>query len=389
VRGELGLKEQNLSLRQRLWSLNWGLLLLIFAVAGIGILVLYSVARGEFEGLVARQLVRFGIALGPMIVVAVTDIRVWLRYAYTLYAATLAFLLAVEVIGSVGMGAQRWVDVGIVRLQPSEFMKITLVLALARYFHARKREEVGRLRWLLPPAAMVAVPVALVIRQPDLGTAILLLLGGGAMFFLAGVAVWQFGLVLAGTLIAIPFGWQLLRGYQQQRVLTFLDPERDPLGAGYQILQSKIALGSGGLFGRGYMEGTQGRLDFLPEKQTDFVFTMLAEEFGLAGSFLLMGLYAAILAYGFVVGLGSRNQFGRLLCMGVSNTFFLYVFVNIAMVTGLIPVVGVPLPLISYGGTAIVTLMVGFGLIMCVSIHRDVQISRQPEARGGAHPRRR
>ena len=388
MRGELGLKEQNLSLRRKLWSLNWGLLVLILAVAGIGILVLYSVAKGEFDGLVARQLVRFAIALGPMFVVALTDIRVWLRYAYVLYAVTLAFLVAVEDIGSIGMGAQRWVDVGVVRLQPSEFMKITLVLALARYFHTRKREEVGRLRWLLPPAAMVLVPVALVLRQPDLGTAILLLLGGGAMFFLAGVAVWQFGLALATTLAAIPFAWQLLHGYQQRRILTFLDPERDPLGAGYHILQSKIALGSGGLFGRGYMEGTQGRLDFLPEKQTDFVFTMLAEEFGLAGSFVLIALYAAILAYGVAVGLSSRNHFGRLLSMGVSNTFFLYVFVNIAMVTGLIPVVGVPLPLISYGGTAIMTLLVGFGFIMCASIHRDVQISRQPEARGGAHPAR-
>ena len=200
--------------------------------------------------------------------------------------------------------------------------------------------------------------------------------------------MWQFGLALAGTLAAIPFAWQLLHGYQQRRILTFLDPELDPLGAGYHILQSKIALGSGGLFGRGYMAGTQGRLDFLPEKQTDFIFTMLAEEFGLAGSFVLMALYALMLAYGVAVALRSRNHFGRLLSMGVGTTFFLYVFVNIAMVTGLIPVVGVPLPLISYGGTAIMTLLVGFGFIMCVSIHRDVQISRQPEARAGRHPAR-
>ena len=388
MRGELGLKDQSLTLRRKLWSLNWGLLVLILAVAGIGIMVLYSVAGGKFDGLVARQTVRFGIALVPMIVVALTDIRIWLRYAYAIYAVTLAFLVAVEVIGSVGMGAQRWVDVGIVRLQPAEFMKIALVLVLARYFHTRKREEVGRLRWLLPPAVMVALPVALVMRQPDLGTAILLFLGGSAMFFLAGVAVWQFGLALAGTLAVIPFAWQLLHGYQQRRILTFLDPELDPLGAGYHILQSKIALGSGGLFGRGYMAGTQGRLDFLPEKQTDFIFTMLAEEFGLAGSFVLMALYALMLAYGVAVALRSRNHFGRLLSMGVGTTFFLYVFVNIAMVTGLIPVVGVPLPLISYGGTAIMTLLVGFGFIMCVSIHRDVQIARQPEARAGRHPAR-
>ena len=265
--GELGLKEQNHSLRRKLWSLNWGLLVLILAVAGIGILVLYSVAKGEFDGLVARQLVRFAIALGPMFVVALTDIRVWLRYAYVLYGGHAG-------VSGRGRGDRldrdgraALVDVGVVRLQPSEFMKITLVLALARYFHTRKREEVGRLRWLLPPAAMVLVPVALVLRQPDLGTAILVLLGAGAMFFLAGVAVWQFGLALATALAAIPFAWQLLHGYQQRRILTFLDPERDPLGAGYHILQSKIALGSGGLFGRGYMEGTQGRLDFLPESR--------------------------------------------------------------------------------------------------------------------------
>ncbi len=373
----IGLQDVNLSLRQKLWGLNWGLVLLICLVTAIGIGILLSSTNGQWDGLVTRQAIRFGVALAVMFAVALTDIRFWLRYAYVIYAVALVLLVAVELVGSVGMGAQRWIDVGFVRLQPSELMKVALVLALARYFHGFTPEDAGRLRWLVVPLVIIAAPVALVLRQPDLGTAALLAIGGAVMLMLAGVRMWQFGVVIVGTIGAIPFVWRLLHDYQQERILTFLDSERDPLGAGYHILQSKIALGSGGLFGRGYMQGTQTHLNFLPEKQTDFAFTMLAEEFGLVGGVALVLLYVLILAHCVATALRARGHFGRLLAMGVANTFFLYAFINIAMVTGLIPVVGVPLPLISYGGTAMITLLAGFGLIMCVSIHRDVQIPRR------------
>jgi rod shape determining protein RodA len=373
-----GLSEVRLSLVQKIWNINWTLVLLICLNASIGFAMLYSVAGGSVDPWVKRQAMRFAMGLGVMFVVSVIDIRIWLRYAYVIYGVALALLASVEFIGSVGMGAQRWVDIGFFQLQPSELMKISLVLALARYFHGLSLEDVRRLRYLAPPLILVLAPVALVLRQPDLGTAILLLMGAGALFLVAGVRLWIFGGAIAAVAAAGPFAWNYLRGYQQARILTFLNPERDPLGAGYHILQSKIALGSGGLTGRGYMQGTQSYLNFLPEKQTDFIFTSLAEEFGLAGALSLLGLYVIIIAYGIAIALRARNHFGRLLAMGVTATFFLYVFINIAMVTGLVPVVGVPLPLISYGGTAMVTILIGFGLLISVYVHRDVRIPRRP-----------
>jgi rod shape determining protein RodA len=312
-----------------------------------------------------------------MLAVALVDIRLWLKYAYLFYFAALALLAAVEVMGYVGMGAQRWLDLGYINLQPSELMKIALVLALARYFHGLSVDEVARTAFLIPPMLMVAAPAALVLRQPDLGTALLILVGAAAILFAAGVQIWKFAVVGIVAMATLPVGWQFLHEYQKQRVLTFLDPESDPLGSGYHIIQSKIALGSGGLTGKGFMQGTQSHLSFLPEMQTDFIFTMLAEEFGLVGGLGLLGLYVILLAYGFVISVRSRSQFGRLVGVGITTTFFLYVFINIAMVMGLIPVVGVPLPLISYGGTAMLTLMLGFGFLLCVHIHRDLQIGRR------------
>jgi len=274
------------------------------------------------------------------------------------------------------MGAQRWLDLGVIQVQPSELMKLALVLALARYFHGLDEIEVGRVRWLIAPALMALLPVALVLKQPDLGTAMILLLGAATMFFIAGVKWWKLALVGVAGLAALPLAWQYLRDYQKKRVLIFLNPESDPLGAGYHILQSKIALGSGGLFGKGFMQGTQSQLNFLPEKQTDFIFTTLAEESGLAGATFLIGLYVILIGYGIAIALRSRSPFGRLLAMGITAMLFIYVFVNIGMVSGLIPVVGVPLPLVSYGGTAMMTLLIGFGLLMGAYVHRDVEISR-------------
>ena len=372
------LTKPELTLGKKAANISWTLVLLICVTAAAGLAVLYSVAGGVTDTWVQRQGMRFGVGFALMFAIALTDIRVWLRLAYVAYFGALALLVAVDLAGISGMGAQRWFDLGIVTLQPSELMKMALVLGLARYFHEISVDDVRRLRWLVIPVAMVAAPAYLVLRQPDLGTAVLLILGGGAMFVLAGVRTRVFAVVGLAVLGAIPFAWRSMQGYQRERILTFLEPERDPLGAGYHILQSKIALGSGGLFGRGFREGTQSHLNFLPEMQTDFIFTTLAEEFGLVGALGLLGLYTLMLAIAFAVALRSRNHFGRLLAMGVGTTFFLYVFINIAMVTGLLPVVGVPLPLISFGGTAMVTLLAGFGLLMSVHIHREVRIPRRP-----------
>jgi rod shape determining protein RodA len=275
------------------------------------------------------------------------------------------------------MGAQRWIDLRFFQLQPSEVMKIALVLALARYFHTLNFEDIGRIGYLVVPVLMVVAPVMLILRQPDLGTAIMLAAGSAVIFFLSGVRWWKFVLVGMAGLASIPVAWNFLHEYQKKRILTFLDPEKDPLGSGYHILQSKIAMGSGGMTGKGFIRGTQSHLNFLPEKQTDFIFTMLAEEFGLLGGLALIGLYAMIMIYGFAIAVRARSQFARLVGMGVITTFSLYVFINIAMVMGVIPVVGVPLPLVSYGGTAMLTVMIGFGLLMNVYVHRDTRIGRR------------
>jgi len=377
VQSPNSMSETRLNLIQRIKQLNWGLVFLILVTTFVGLATLYSISDGSTETWVSRQLVRFGVGFFVMLVVALVDIRFWLRSAFVIYGVALVLLVAVEVVGVVGMGAQRWVDLGPFQLQPSEVMKIALVLALARYFHGIAHEEVAQLRWLVMPSVMVILPVTLVLRQPDLGTALLLLIGAGSLFFLAGVRLWIFGAGIVVALATIPFAWHYLRDYQRERILTFLNPERDPLGAGYHILQSKIALGSGGMFGKGFLQGTQSHLNFLPEKQTDFIFTSLAEEFGLVGALGLLALYVCMLAYAVAIALRSRSQFGRLLGMGIAATFFVYFFINIAMVTGLVPVVGVPLPLVSYGGTAMVTILVGFGLVMSVYIHRDVHLPRR------------
>jgi rod shape determining protein RodA len=274
------------------------------------------------------------------------------------------------------MGAQRWINFGPLSVQPSEIMKVAIVLVLARYFHGLSHEQIGRPQYLLWPLVLIAIPAGLVLVQPDLGTATMLALTSAALFFLAGVRIWKFVLVGASGLAAMPVLWHFLREYQKQRIVTFLNPENDPLGSGYHILQSKIALGSGGLFGRGYLEGSQSHLNFLPEKQTDFIFTMLAEEFGLVGGMTLLTLYVLIIAYGYAIALRSRSQFSRLLALGLITMFSLYVFINVGMVMGLLPVVGVPLPLVSYGGTSMLTLLFSFGLIMGTYIHRDVVIGR-------------
>ncbi len=359
--------QRRLSLADKLRGIQWGLVILIAAISGIGFAMLYSAANGSLQPWASRQMTRFAMAFVPMLIVALVDIRHWFRSAYWIYAVALVLVVAVDLRGFVGMGAQRWIDLGVIQLQPSEIMTIGLVLALARYFHCVPNENVGRISRLIPPVMMIMIPVALVLKQPDLGTAMLLLASGAILCFLGGVKLRMFALAAATAGIAAPIAWRFLRDYQKTRLYTFLDPEQDPLGAGYHITQSKIALGSGGVFGKGFLLGTQTHLSFLPEKQTDFIFTM----------------YVVVIGYAFSIALRSRSLFGRLLGLGIAASFFLYAFINIAMVMGLIPVVGVPLPLISYGGTAMITMMLGFGLLMNVGVHRDVRISRRGESELG------
>ena len=370
-------RNPELSLGQKFLQVNWGLILLIAVLAAIGCVMLYSAADASMEPWAKRHAIRFAGGLVLLLVVAMFDIRFWFRWSYPIYLVGLLLLVAVEVMGVVGMGAQRWIQVGPLTLQPSEVMKVAIVMALARYFHGMSEEEIVRPTKLIGPLVLVALPTVLVLKQPDLGTSLILIMVSGVLFFAAGVRLWKFGVVAALGAGAVPVAWQFLHDYQKQRVLTFLNPESDPLGAGYHILQSKIALGAGGMFGKGLLEGSQSHLNFLPEKQTDFIFTMLAEEFGLIGGVALLVLYAIVILYGFAIALRARNQYGRLLAIGLTANLFLYVFINIAMVMGLIPVVGVPLPLVSYGGTAMLAIMISFGLVISVYIHRDVRIPRR------------
>jgi rod shape determining protein RodA len=371
-----------LGLAEKVWSINWMLVLLVSALAGVGFATLYSAANGQWDPWASKQILRYLVAVAVMLAVALVDLRTWFRAAYVIYGIAFLLLIAVEVRGAIGMGAQRWIDLGVIQLQPSEIMKVAVVLALARYFHSLNFEDIGRPTRIIIPVIGVMAPAALVLKQPDLGTAMMLVMGGATIFFLAGVRLWKFLVAIVLGSGVLPIAWRFLRDYQKQRLYTFLDPENDPLGAGYHGLQSKIAIGSGGTFGKGFLLGTQSHLNFLPEKQTDFIFTMIAEEWGLVGGLALLALYTLVLVYGFAIAFRSRTHFGRMLALGITVNMFLYVFINTAMVMGLIPVVGVPLPLISYGGTAMLTVMFGFGLLMSVYVHRDVRIGRHGEGEG-------
>ena len=296
-----------MSLLQKLAQVNWGLVLLLTVVASVGFTALYSAAGGSFEPWAGRQMARFAVGLALMLVVALVDIRIWYRFCYAIYGFAFVLLVAVEIAGDIGMGAQRWLDLGLISLQPSELMKVALILVLARYFHGLTIEQIGRPHYLIWPALLALVPAALIAKQPDLGSAILCVAPAGLIFFLAGVRLWMFAVVIIGGGGAIPVAWQFLREYQKQRIYTLINPENDPLGAGYHIIQSKIALGSGGIWGKGYMLGTQSHLQFLPEKQTDFIFTMFSEEMGFVGGLALLALYMLVMAYGTAIALRAHR----------------------------------------------------------------------------------
>jgi len=369
--------KRTLSVADKLLEVNWGLVLLIALIATAGIAMLYSVAGGHFQPWALRQMGHFVLGMLVLIMAAMIDIRVWMNLAYPAYAVALLLLVAVEIVGHMGMGAQRWIAIGPVELQPSELMKITLVLALARFLHGKSMEDVSKPLPLAIGLGMIALPAALVFLQPNLGTTLIIIMDGCALLFLAGLSWWWIGPTLLGIAAAIPLAWEfVLHDYQKARVETFLDPAADALGKGWNITQAKIAIGSGGIAGKGFLEGTQSRLNFLPEKQTDFIWTSFCEEFGFVGALALLILFATVIFYGVQTAMSARSQFGRLVAMGIVLNFFFYIMINGLMVMGLIPVVGIPMPLLSYGGSAMITVMLGFGILMSVHIHRQVEIPR-------------
>jgi len=362
---------------RKVLHLNWPLVLLLTAVASVGWLMLYSVAGGTLDTWAEPQMKRFVVGIAVMMVIAFVPIWFWRNMAGLAYIVSVLLLVAVDLVGEIGMGAQRWLDIGPLRVQPSELAKVTVVMMLAAYYDWLDIKKTSRPLWVLIPVLMILVPVALVLVQPDLGTSILLLGGGAVVMFCAGVH-WLYFAVVTGAgaglvttvLMSRNTPWQLLRDYQYRRIDTFLDPSSDPLGAGYHISQAKIALGSGGWAGRGYMQGTQSRLNFVPEKHTDFIFTTLAEEFGFVGAFSLLVLYALIIAFCIASAIQNKDRFSSLVTLGVAATFFFLFAVNMLMVMGLAPVVGVPLPLVSYGGSAMLVLLAAFGLVQSAHVHR-------------------
>jgi rod shape determining protein RodA len=357
-------------------EIDWALAAVLTMIAGIGGLMLYSIANSSWQPWAIDHLSRFALFFAVMIFLAMVDLRVWFAIAYPTYIIAFLLLVAVDLVGQTSLGAQRWLAVGPVRFQPSELMKIALVLALARLYHGMSAKD-ARWSWkLLLPAAMILLPAGLIAKQPDLGTAILVTLTGVAVMILAGLNWRVIAAGAAAGMAAAPLAFFfVLHDYQRQRVLTFLNPESDPSGAGYHTLQAKIALGSGGLLGKGYGLGSQSQLNFLPEKQTDFIFATLAEEFGFAGCVFVLILFAAAIFMALRIASVSHSHFGRLAASGVTATFAAYVLINGAMVVGLAPVVGVPMPLLSYGGTVMMTVMFGFGLVQCVKVHRYAELT--------------
>ena len=357
-------------------EIDWLFALALCLIAGAGALMMFSIAGSSWDPWAAKHLIRFGLCFFLMIGLAMIDLRVWFTLAYPIYGVGLLLLVAVEVMGDVRMGAQRWLAFGPFSFQPSEIMKLGIVLALARFYHGMSADSARLSWWLLVPAAMIAAPVVLVMHQPDLGTAMLIAMTGLAIVVLAGLS-WK--IIAAGVIAFIvavpPLVMFVLHDYQRKRVMTFLDPESDPSGSGYHILQSKIALGSGGFFGKGYGLGSQSQLNFLPEKQTDFIFATLAEEFGFLGCFSLLVLYALVIFMALRTAGLAHSHFGRLAAAGTTATFALYVLINGAMVMGLAPVVGVPMPMLSYGGTVMLTVMIGFGLVQAVRVHRYSEVT--------------
>ena len=350
------------------------LLLLVSLVCCIGFVALYSASGGNMQPWAYKQIANFCLFLPLAIFIAIIDLRLIYKMSYLFYLIVIALLVGVEIFGSSAMGAKRWMDLGIVRLQPSELAKLAIVLMLARYLHQLRMLEIVKINKILPAVIAVIIPIILIMKEPDLGTAVITIIVGGIIFFAAGLQIWKFAIVGVSALISLPIIWHMMHDYQRRRILVFLDPGKEPLGAGYNIIQSKIAIGSGGLFGKGLTLGTQSHLDFLPEHQTDFIFATLAEEFGFIGGSILLILYSLIIFISLIIAVNSRSIFSKLMVIGITTIFFSHVFINMAMVMGIVPVVGVPLPFVSYGGTMMGSMLMGFGLIMNAQIHQHNNI---------------
>ena len=359
-------------------KINWLLLFIAILLASIGSLFLYSAAGGSYNPWAKMQLLRFLLGMLVFFYVSSMSLKFWLNYSYAIYLFSLILLVFVYIFGDTGMGAQRWLDLGFMRIQPSELMKFSLILLISKYYQDEKEYTlVVKFASVSVILIFIFIPSYLIYLQPDLGGAIILLLVGITAMFLIGISAWFFVFAAISIVFFSPIIWTyFLKEYQQNRILTFLDPLRDPLGAGYHIIQSKIALGSGGFWGKGYMKGTQSQLNFLPEMQTDFIFTLIAEEWGMIGSICILLVYLLLITYCFIVGIISNNYFGAFLSMGVGVILFFSVFINISMVMGLVPVVGVPLPLISYGGSSMICNMFGLGLVSNIYINRNINIER-------------
>ena len=359
----------------KILKLNWPLIFLIFLLSVIGLAMLYSAAGGNYKIWMLRQFIYFVVFFPVMIVIAITDVNFWFRHSYKFYFLGISLLLFVYFKGHYAMGATRWFKLGFITVQPSEIMKVFLVLSLAKYFHNIEAEEIQKIKYVAPPLFLVFLPAGLIFAQPDLGTSLILLFVGFVILFVAGVMMWKFVLTGIISLISMPILWFFfLHEYQRNRIKNFINPDSDPMGTGYNIIQSKIAVGSGGLFGKGFVNGTQSQLGFLPEKQTDFIFTILSEEFGFIGSVSILILCILIVFTSILMATRSLNQYSRLVIVGISSIFFFHSFINIGMTIGLLPVVGAPLPFMSYGGTITATMLIGFGFVLNVRLYNNSEL---------------
>lgn len=358
---------------KKIQQIPFSILIFISLICVYGFILLYSAAGGNIEPWAYKQIIVYAIFMPVSLVIAILDLRLIYRFSYLFYAFTVVLLVIVELIGKSAMGATRWIDLGIFTIQPSELVKISVVLMLARYFHESDKYKLNSSTIVIPMIASI-IPIALVVKQPDLGTGIITFIIVVTIFFIAGIRLLYFIISAIIGLAALPTTWLMLHEYQRNRVLTFLNPERDPLGSGYNIIQSKIAIGSGGLFGKGLFSGTQSHLSFLPEYQTDFIFSFLTEELGFIGGVFLIFLYAILIISSLHIAITCKSKFLQIMVIGVTTMFFSHVFINIAMVMGLLPVVGVSLPLISYGRTMMVSVLVGFGLIMNAAVNQRSNI---------------
>ena len=364
-------KFDKFTLIKKLGSVNYNLLFTIILIFFIGILALYSAGNGNLNPYASRQLIHFFAFIPAIFIIALININFWFNTSYLLYFGSLASLILVEIIGYKSMGATRWLNLGFMRIQPAEIMQIGIILGLAKYFQTKDLLEIKKNKTLIIPILMILMPVVLILKQPSLGTALLIIIISSTILFCVGVQIWKFILCASLILVSSPVIWKYgIKDYQKQRIMTFVNPSTDPLKSGYNITQSKIAIGSGGLNGKGFLNGTQGQLEFLPEKHTDFIFTIIAEEFGFFGVFITIVLYMVVFGILIYMVIKNQNTFGRVIIIGVFTNLFFHFFINIGMITGILPVVGMPLPLLSYGGSITVSTLISIGFILNADINR-------------------